>query len=192
MKKRRKSRLKFSNLFWLFVIAFLVIVISFPKWIVLFYPQPHRDIIFTAAYENNIDPYLVFAIIRAESDFQENAESSVGAKGLMQIMPDTAQWISEQRGIEDFDPADLHRAEVNIDFGCWYLSSLNSEFNYNTPMVIAAYNAGRGTVSNWLLNGIWDGSIEDLDNIPFDETRIYVRNVLNNYQAYRAIYTLDK
>ncbi len=190
MKRKSKSRL--SGILWVVILIFLSIVITFPNWISIFYPEPHRDIVFNAAYDNHIDPYLVFAIIRVESKFQPTAESPVGARGLMQIMPETAQWIASQQGIEEFDAADLHEPEVNIQFGCWYIANLSQEFNDNLPLVIAAYNAGRGQVGEWLQSGEWDGSLEGVKDIPFVETKQYIENVMQNYEAYRAIYTRDK
>ncbi len=189
---KRKSKSRFPKILWIVILIFLALVISFPKWISIFYPEPHRDIVFSSAYDNQVDPYLVFAIIRAESKFQPAAQSSAGAIGLMQIMPETAQWIAGQRGIEDFDTAQLNQAEINIQFGCWYLANLSQEFNDNLPLVIAAYNAGRGKVGKWVQSGQWDGSIERLKDIPFAETRDYVKNVMRNYEAYRAIYTSNK
>jgi len=186
---KRKSKNAFSCILWTFILAFLLIVITFPKWISIFYPEPHHDIVISAAYENDVDPYLVFAIIRAESKYQEGAESSVGAKGLMQIMPETAQWIAGQQGIEDFHIEDLNSPEINIGFGCWYISDLKQEFNGRLPLVMAAYNAGRGTVQEWISSGQWDGTREEIDDIPFAETRQYVENVLKNHEAYLAIYT---
>ncbi len=189
---KRKSKSRFSKILWAIILIFLTLVISFPKWISIFYPEPHRDIVFSSAYDNHVDPYLVFAIIRAESKFQSNAESPVGAKGLMQIMPETAQWIAVQQGIENFDTAELHQPEVNIQFGCWYLANLSQEFDDNLPLVIAAYNAGRGKVGEWIQSGEWDGSLESTEDIPFAETRQYVENVLQNYEAYQAIYTRNQ
>lgn len=154
----------------------------------MFYPQPHRELVFTTAYEYGIDPYLVFAIIRAESKYQTGAKSPVGALGLMQIMPETAEWIAGQMDIPNFTPEDLHDPEVNIRLGCWYLHNLNQEFEARLPIVVAAYNAGRGKAKEWVVSEQWDGSAQDLDNIPFPETRQYVHNVLKNYEAYRAIY----
>jgi soluble lytic murein transglycosylase len=185
---KRKARKRFSVVLWLFILSFLAVVITFPKWIVLFYPQPHRDIVFSSAYEYGVDPYLVFAIIRAESKFESSAESPVGAKGLMQIMPDTARRIASQHGWEDFDTAQLHQPEVNIRLGCWYLAKLNQKFENKLPLVIAAYNAGEGTVGKWLESGKWDGNTKTSDDIPFPETRSYVKNVMQNYEAYLAIY----
>lgn len=183
-----KSKSRYSTVLWITILVFFTLLITFPKWIGIFYPQPHRDLVFKEAEECGVDPYLVFAIIRAESKFQNAAESPVGAKGLMQIMPETARWIAEQQGIKDFDVAGLHDPDVNISLGCWYLADLNKEFDGRLSLVVAAYNAGRGRVREWIVNGTWDGSTDRLDRIPYQETRKYVNNVLHNYDAYRAIY----
>lgn len=185
MRNRGKSRL--SVAIWLIILLFLATILTFPKWITVFYPQPHRDLVFSLAYEYDVDPYLVFAIIRAESKYQTNAESPVGARGLMQIMPETAMWIAEQQKIENFDVQDLHEPEVNIRLGTWYLANLSEEYQ-EVPLIVAAYNAGRGQVKNWIKEGIWDGDPEQIQNIPFSETREYVKSVLKNYEAYKAIY----
>jgi soluble lytic murein transglycosylase len=185
MPKRRDH---FSTILWVSILIFMVMVLSFPKWITVFYPLPHQELVFIEAGEHNVDPYLVFAIIRAESKYQSSAESSVGAKGLMQIMPETGTWIAEQNGIEGFKAADLHQPKVNISFGCWYLHSLSQEFNDNIPLTVASYNAGRGKVQEWLVGGTWNGDPEQIDKIPFPETRQYLKNVLKNYEAYKAIY----
>ncbi|MGB4508879.1 MAG: lytic transglycosylase domain-containing protein, partial [Syntrophomonadaceae bacterium] len=79
--------------------------------------------------------------------------------------------------------------QTNINFGCWYLASLSKEFDGQVPLMVAAYNAGRGTVQQWIAGQIWDGDPERLESIPFEETREYVRNVLKNYEAYQVIYT---
>lgn len=183
-----KGRSRFSTILWLSILLFLAVVLSFPKWITVFYPLPHQDLVFSEAAKQKIDPYWVFAIIRAESKYQNAAESSVGAKGLMQIMPETAYWIAEQNGDQDFKLENLHQPEVNIRYGCWYLHSLNQEFKGNIPLTVASYNAGRGKVQEWLVSGTWSGDPEEIDKIPFPETRQYVKNVLKNYEAYQAIY----
>ncbi|MEA1960449.1 MAG: lytic transglycosylase domain-containing protein [Bacillota bacterium] len=185
---RKKGKNRFSVFLWLFILLFLAIVLVFPRWITVFYPLSHRDVVFSTASEYEINPYLVFAIIRAESKYETSAESPVGAKGLMQIMPDTAEWIAEQMELDEFNPEDLHDPQVNIRMGCWYVNNLTEEFSGNTALTIAAYNAGRGKVKQWLLEGSWDGNIQTMKGIPFPETRQYVRNVLKNYEAYKAIY----
>ena len=184
----RTNKSKVSIFLWAFLLVFVGIAISFPKWITVFYPQPNREIVFSIANEYNVDPYLVFAIIRAESKFQTTAKSPVGAIGLMQIMPETAEWIAKQMNIGDFNVEDLHDPEVNIRLGCWYIKDLNAEFKGNIPLQVAAYNAGRGKVSQWVQDGKWDGNPRSMEGIPFPETKQYVKNVLSNYQAYNAIY----
>lgn len=186
MRRKKSSRL--AAWIWIFILVFLAVVLTFPKWITVFYPRPHSEIVFAQARQNNIDPYLVFAIIRTESKYQTAAESSVGAKGLMQIMPDTAFWIAKQKGMDNFEVDLLHDPQVNIEFGCWYIADLCREYDSNLPLVIAAYNAGRGNVRDWINEGRWDGDLKKLDSIPFAETREYVRNVLKAYEAYKAIY----
>lgn len=177
-----------STLLWILILVFMAVVLTFPKWITFFYPLPQQEIIQAAAGEHSVDPYLVFAIIRAESKYQTGAESAAGAKGLMQIMPETAMWIADKKGVDGFKVEDLHDPETNISFGCWYLNNLAHEFNGNVPLTIASYNAGRGKVQNWIAEGIWDGDPEQIDKIPLPETRVYVKNVLKNYEAYKAIY----
>lgn len=186
MKKNKKKRFPVS--IWTIILLFLLVVLSFPKWISYFYPQPNHDMVFKIAGENNVDPYLVFAIMRAESKYEPGARSSAGARGLMQIMPETAAWIAQQQGITDFNSDQLHDPELNISFGCWYLDNLNTEFAGRLPLVIASYNAGRGTVKEWVVQDKWDGDPLHLEKIPYAETRIYVKNVLKNYEAYLAIY----
>jgi len=186
-----KGRPILSKWLWIAILIFIALLLTFPKWITYFYPQPHKEIVFTQAQEHGIDPYLVFAIIRAESKYEDAAESPVGAKGLMQIMPETAQWIAKQRGMGALEPDSLHDPQVNISLGCWYLADLSREFDGRLPLVIAAYNAGRGRVSEWQAAGVWDGQAETIDRIPFQETRNYVRNVLANYEAYQIIYAPD-
>ena len=184
----QKLKEHFSIFLWVLILVFLAVVLTFPKWITVFYPLPHQDLVVLAAEEVDVDPYLVFAIIRAESKYQTGAESPVGAKGLMQIMPETGAWIADQKGIEGFKAEDLHDPDVNIALGCWYLHSLQKEFPGNTALTIAAYNAGRGKVKEWEANGNWDGDPHEMDKIPFPETQQYVKNVLKNYEAYQAIY----
>lgn len=187
MQKINKKR--FTAFLWITILVFLGIVISFPKWITVFYPLPNREIVFSMASEYNVDPYLVFAIIRAESKFQTTARSPVGARGLMQIMPETAEWIAGQMNISDFNSEDLHDPEVNIRMGCWYLKDLTAEFKGDVPLITAAYNAGRGKVNQWVQEGQWNGDMKNIEGIPFPETKQYVKNVMANYQAYKAIYS---
>ena len=188
----RSSELKFPLVMWFFVIMILVIILTFPRWITLFYPMPHQDLVMSYAESYDIDPLLVFSLIKVESRFSPAATSHCGAQGLMQLMPDTARWAAHQLNMEGFDDSKLVDPETNIKLGCWYIADLSREFNGRLPLVIAAYNAGRGNVREWLIVGIWDGTVENVQKVPFPETRNHVRKVLNEYEIYRMIYKINE
>ncbi|MEW5867381.1 MAG: lytic transglycosylase domain-containing protein [Bacillota bacterium] len=152
------------------------------------YPVPYRDLITQYCAEHNVDPFLVTAIIRVESRFRPHAVSEKGAKGLMQVMPDTGRWAAQELGIERFQPEMLHDPRVNLQIGTWYLASLGREFGGDEVIVLAAYNAGRGNVRKWLEAERWTGRKEEIDRIPFPETRDYIRKVLTLYERYRQVY----
>lgn len=152
------------------------------------YPYPYQDEIMQYAKNYHVDSDLVAAVMKTESDFKEDARSYRGAIGLMQIMPDTAQWIAAQLGDSEFTMENLREPERNIRYGIWYLSELQEEFDHNTILVLAAYNAGRGNVKAWMEEKRWNMEFQDIDAIPFAETREYVRKVLKNREKYRKLY----
>lgn len=155
----------------------------------LAYPQGYWQSIVAAAKRNGLDPYLVAAFIREESQFRAEALSPAGARGVMQVMPATGEWIAKANGMRDFDRAKLFDADLNIAIGAWYLSHLMKRFQNDLVLVAAAYNAGPEAVAGW--NGR-NGSLADADafveTIPYLETRGYVKKVLRNYAEYRRIY----
>lgn len=179
---------RFSLALWFFVLLILITVFTFPKWITFFYPTPHKELVFKYAQEYDVDPYLVFALMRVESQFEPEATSASGARGLMQIMPDTARWSARQLGMTGFTEDQLDDPEINIKLGCWYVSDLSREFRGRLPVVLAAYNAGRGNVREWLITGIWDGTPENMKQIPYLETRNHVQRVLYDYEIYQDVY----
>lgn len=154
------------------------------------YPFPHQDLVMQYAVKNDLDPYLVAAVIRTESKFVNQARSPKGATGLMQMMPETAKWVAEQTDYPNFSLTDLEDPEVNIRFGTWYLASLRKEFNNNDVLVLAAYNGGRGNVNQWMRQYGWTMSFKDANQIPFQETREYVGKVLRSKQRYKELYLL--
>lgn len=173
---------------WLAILIALFLLFT-SKWFWRqFYPFPYQGIIHKYANEFLVDPYLVAAIIKAESRFSSEAESYRGARGIMQIMPETGSWAAEQMQIEGFEPGDLYDPEINIRIGCWYLANLSEEFGREMPLVLAAYNAGRGNVRQWVESGTWKGETDNLEDIPFPETRAYVQRVIKNYEKYRWLY----
>lgn len=153
------------------------------------YPFPYQELVTKYAAKNNLDPYLVAAVIRTESKFVSQARSPKGATGLMQMMPETAKWVAEQTEFDDFALTDLEDPEVSIRLGTWYLASLKKEFNNNEFLVLAAYNGGRGNVKQWMRQYGWTMSFNDINQIPFQETREYVGKVLRSKQHYRELYS---
>jgi soluble lytic murein transglycosylase len=150
------------------------------------YPLEYREQIFRHAADNGLDPFLVTAIIKVESGFRSDALSPRGAVGLMQLMPQTGVWIAAQRG-ETYAAEHLLDPETNIRFGAWYLAYLNQEFE-DAVIALAAYNGGRGNVRKWLSERTWSGMASDLDQIPFPETRQFVRKTVWTHRVYTYLY----
>jgi soluble lytic murein transglycosylase len=148
------------------------------------FPMAHRNELVREAKNRDIHSSWVFAITRQESAFMADAKSGVGAMGLMQLMPATAKETAKRFGIPLSSPQLAYRPEVNIQLGAAYLSQIYGQFNGNRVLASAAYNAGPGRVRQWLRGAdhlsydVW------IENIPFDETRQYVQNVL----SYSVIY----
>lgn len=153
------------------------------------YPYPYQELVELYAKANGVDSALVASVIMNESRFQNDARSPRGAIGLMQIMPETAQWIAVQLGDDNFSLEKLREPETNIRYGVWYLAELQREFAGNNILALAAYNAGRGTVRDWIEEGDWPWTFHALDKIPYPETRSYVKNVLQNRIRYEKLYS---
>jgi soluble lytic murein transglycosylase len=137
--------------------------------------------------EYGLDPAVVCAFINAESRFDNEAVSHKGAKGLMQVMDSTAVWAAEEIPIEDFDTADITNPEVNIRIGCWYLHRLDKQFNGDETLIMAAYNAGSGNVTDWLYDESYSSDGVTLDKIPYDETEKYVNKINFYKKVYRFL-----
>ena len=148
------------------------------------YPLMYEDTIKKYATTYKVEAALAQAVIREESKFNERALSRSGAIGLMQIMPETGEWIAEQLN-DEF--GDLYEVDRNIRYGIWYLAELNNEFGGNRILTLSAYNAGRGTVWDWIDEYGWDKDFDDVEAIPYSETRDYVKRVLKSYDKYRTI-----
>ncbi len=151
-------------------------------------PLRHDDIIRQQAADKDLDPALIAGVIYTESRFRQ-ATSSAGAKGLMQIMPDTADFIARTSGGTAFEQGDLASPQVNIAYGSWLLRHLLDHYDGETVLALAAYNAGQGNVDDWVASARADG--EDFtvaSHIPFPETRAYVESVLSARDDYRRTY----
>ena len=152
------------------------------------YPLQYDYMVRQYAYEDHVDPALEAEGILVESKFNQSAASHRGASGLMQIMPDTGKWIAEEMGIKNFTPDQLNDVQTNIRMGTWYLAYLLKEYDGNTVLALAAYNAGRGHVDEWMEKYGWDKNFEKIEEIPFTETREYVKMVLLKRERYKALY----
>jgi soluble lytic murein transglycosylase len=168
------------------------------------YPISYQTEIQQAATDAHVEPLLVASVIRVESKFKKADVSHAGAVGLMQLMPQTAQWIEQQaKQANDNDAALNHLRDasgklqldvpsVNIQLGSWYIHYLMIQFNGNQVAAIAAYNAGPKRVGQWLKSGQWNGQLDTITDIPVGETRHFVDRVFYNYALYQRIYANDK
>lgn len=156
----------------------------------LVYPTYYADLILPFAEENNVDPLLMFALIRQESLFESFAASSAAAQGLGQIIPTTGEYIAGKLAWTDYELADLNKPYVNLRFAAYYLSEQLTLFEGNTAAALAAYNAGPGNALGWAAtaDGDYDRFVE---TIFFDETELYVKNIYRWYRVYQTLYGTD-
>jgi soluble lytic murein transglycosylase len=151
-------------------------------------PLRHDDIIRQQAAEKDLDPALIAGVIFTESRFRD-ATSHAGAKGLMQLMPDTADYIARKSGGTAFVQGDLASPQVNIAYGSWLLRDLLDHYEGEVTLALAAYNAGQGNVDEWVATARARGEdFRAADHIPFPETRAYVQAVLSAREDYRREY----
>jgi soluble lytic murein transglycosylase len=140
------------------------------------------------ARAHGVDPALVYAVMREESGYQPDALSVVGARGLVQIMPDTGRRLAADLGANRFDPAELFVPERNLELGALYLSQLVGRFDGRLSAAIASYNAGPEAVARWFAAERGRDDDEWVESIPYDQTRSYVKRVLRSVHVYRALY----
>ncbi|MCI1958918.1 MAG: lytic transglycosylase domain-containing protein [Clostridia bacterium] len=154
----------------------------------ILFPLKYSDQVEKYSEKYNTDKYLIYAIIKTESNFNQNAVSPKNAKGLMQVTEVTGIWAAENIGIKDFSTDKLFDPDTNIEIGCWYISKLMRQFNCcNTA--IAAYNAGSGNVSRWLEDNMLSNDGLNLDSIPYSETENYVRKINITKKIYEYLYS---
>jgi soluble lytic murein transglycosylase len=153
-------------------------------------PLTHSDIIRQQAAEKHLDPALIAAVIYAETKFDART-SPTGALGLMQIEPQTAEFLAHRSGATSFSIADLGTPQVNIAYGSYYLRYLIDHYNGDIMLALAAYNAGQTNVDRWSANARASGGTMSVDEIPFPETRAYVARVLQAQRDYRRTYASE-
>lgn len=151
----------------------------------------YREQIVREAQRYGLRPAFVAAIILNESSYDPSAVSSVGARGLMQLLPDTGKWVAGKLGIRDYTDDLLFDAETNLRLGVWYLDFLSDRYGGDPVLVACAYHAGHGNVDTWLTRYSRDGRTLSLDEIPMENTRSYARKVVDSYAIYLENYYQD-
>jgi soluble lytic murein transglycosylase len=189
-KNKKKSKVLIGILIAVIVLAAAFFLL---KDVVLkgMYPLDYEKEIASYSKEFSLDPYFVASVIWAESKYDAKAVSSKGAIGLMQIMPDTGEWIAGKLKVKDYEEGMLEKAETNIRFGCWYLRYINDKLGSDLPVVLAAYNAGPGRVEDWLANKEYSKDGVHLDKIPYNETDRYVDKIKRAYEVYKQLYKIQ-
>ena len=154
------------------------------------HPLYYADTITAYADAQELDPALVAAVILCESSYDPKAESRLGARGLMQLMPDTAEWVAHKLGEDgaDYSFDNLYDPQTNIRFGTWYLGYLSRRFNGDATKIVCAYHAGQGNVDSWLKNPQYSSDGVTLDVIPTQDTATYASSVLRARDIYRKYY----
>lgn len=180
MKKIKKLIL------FLLVIALIFLELFNIKDFILkkIYPKEYYEFVEQYAEEYNLNSNIIYAIIKNESNFDKDISSNKGAIGLMQIMQETGSEVANRINIE---ASNLLDAKTNIQIGTKYFSELYQKYN-NTNLALAAYNAGTGNVDKWIESGIIKISGEDIENIPYKETNMYVRKVIQTEKIYEVLY----
>ncbi|WP_244833654.1 lytic transglycosylase domain-containing protein [Clostridium sp. BJN0001] len=152
------------------------------------FPYKYNEYVNKYSQEYKLSPFFVLAVMKSESNFDDDAHSHKDAVGLMQITTETGQWIAEKMELESFSKDNLYNEEYNIRMGCWYLRYLYDKFDGNIDLIVAAYNAGPSNVDKWLQNSECSKDGENLSYIPFAETKKYVDKVNTYYKVYRILY----
>jgi soluble lytic murein transglycosylase len=197
-KARVTKRAGKRRLGWLLAVALgvvgLFVVFSSPVDKVvqeLRLPLRHEDVIRQQAADKHLDPALIAAVIYTESHFRDQT-SVAGATGLMQLLPETADYIATLSGGTAFEQGDLATPQINIAYGSFYLEYLLDKYRGSEVLALAAYNAGEGKVDEWLSGAASDGEAFDVaKHIPFPETRAYVVKVLDARHEYRKQYARE-
>lgn len=188
-QKKHKKSSAIKAVILLVIVGLLCIggYFGYKYWIADTHPLQYTDYIEYYAEQNNIDKFLVYAVIKTESSFDPDAVSNVGARGLMQIMEETFDWIKYKLGDENTTYSDMFKPEENIRYGCYLLGYLYDEFG-NIDATMAAYHAGRGKVNEWLADPQYSSDGVHLDEIPISDTAHYIDKINKAMDIYIELY----
>ena len=157
------------------------------------YPLRYKEEIVRYSGEYGLEPWHLAAVVRCESSFNPSAESNAGARGLMQIMPETGKWLAGKVGEgESYTDDALFDVDTNLKYGCWYLRFLKEKFSGDLRTVTAAYHAGQGQVQSWVNSALYSDDGLTVERIPFDSTATYVERVETAYEHYRDMYSWEE
>lgn len=190
-QKNKHNGLKAFIVILILVFACAGLYFGYKYWIASTHPVRYSQYIEIYADQNDIDKYLVYAVIKTESGFDPEAVSNVGARGLMQIMEETFDWIKYKLGDDETQYSDMFDPKDNIRYGCYLLGYLYDEFG-NIDATMAAYHAGRGKVNEWLADPRYSSDGIHLDNIPISDTAHYVDKINKAMDIYIELYDNEK
>ena len=192
IKRDKRSRKKSNRLFRILLIIITAILIAlspivFNKLMIKkIYRKDYSEYVSKYAEEYDVDENLIYALIKAESNFNAKAVSHQNAKGLMQLMQSTAQDLANRSQI-NLTKDNILEPDININLGTQYIASLLNKYD-SIEVALAAYNAGSGNVDKWIKNGTIKADGSDIENIPYKETNTYVRKIMRDYKIYNELY----
>lgn len=167
------------------IFAIFAIIAIREQMMKILYKKDYSEYVSKYSEEYEVEDNLIYAIIKAESNFNPNAVSNQNAKGLMQLMYATAEEVASKNGIELTDE-NIFDPETNINIGTKYISTLLNKYEC-VEVALAAYNAGSGNVDKWIANGTIKADGSDIENIPYKETNTYVRKIIRDYKIYEQL-----
>ena len=188
MKRKKKGGRRTLTVFLLLLVIAVFSLFGVKTYREYQYPLRYEEYIYNYSEAYGVNPYLVMGVIRAESNFIHDAQSHKEAKGLMQLMDETAEEVAAKIGLSNFTLDQLSNPQINIQMGVWYLSYLLKQFEQDETLALAAYNAGIGRVNQWLDDPELSHDGKTLESIPYGETERYVEKVLKFAQEYKKIY----
>ena len=183
MAKNKRKKLLSIIIFILIIIA--IIIVARELMMKQLYKKEYSEYVSKYSQVYGVEEDLVYAIIKAVSNFNPEAVSHQNAQGLMQLMYATAEEVAEKSGIE-LTEENILDPEININIGTKYISELLEKYEC-TEVALAAYNAGSGNVDKWIKDGVIQSDGSDIENIPFKETNTYVRKIMRDYKIYQEI-----
>lgn len=191
MKRYKRMGITCVILVILLLIGYFALTRGYEYFMKKAYPLEYSQIVAKEATANHLEPALVYSVMKTESNFDADVVSRAGAIGLMQLTPDTFEWLQTKvKSNTKFTTQDLTTPEINIRYGCKFLSLLLEKYAQERT-ALSAYNAGIGTVNSWLGDPEISKDGASLDSIPYTETRKYVDSVLANYDKYSTLYQFN-